>query len=905
MTNPLRWTTTLPRLAALAIVVASACGGGGGTSRTSGGMPAAGGDSPPPGPTTGTALPGPRPSAKPRSFVAFESGQVRPLAMSSDGQRLYVVNTPDNRLEIFSLASGSPLYQESVSVGMEPVAIAIGPNDTAWVVNHLSDSISIVATDVTPARTIATLQVGDEPADIVVAGSDADRVFVTSARRGQNIPLDPQFDRAGTARALLWVFDAAEVLEQGETEPLTILQLFGDTPRALTASPDGSLVYAAIFKSGNRTTVLAPNNIPKAPPRKSADGVPQPDSGIIVRFSDGHWVDDSGQIFDQSVPFTLPDRDVFEIDANADPPRFGRTFVNVGTTLFNMTVNPVDGTVYVSNTDARNHVRFSGRSFAGSTTIRGHVADNRITLLGDAGVGPRMLNKHIDFSREVGTAAERALSLSSPMGMAVTADGGRLYVTAFGSQKVAVFDTAALADDSFQPDTNAQVELSAGGPTGLVLDERRGRAYVMTRFDNGISVIDLAANQEISHLKLFNPEPASVITGRPFLYDARITSSNGNDSCHTCHLFGDTDGLAWDLGKPSGIVTAIPNVFINISPPADPKSFHPMKGPMTTQTMRGLSGHGPMHWRGDRTGASRLTDETIEEAAFKEFNEAFDDLMGRDGPISDADMQAFTDFAMQIAFPPNPVRSLDNSLSALEQRGADLYRTGVVRIQTGIREVCIQCHPISPSKLQFGTAGLMADNSQPGERNVKIPHFRDFYQKVGMFGWGFNSPPATGPQIRGFGYNHNGATTSNFILADLGMPADDLSALRAYLFAFPSESAPILGQQVTLRDDNADQVSARLDMLVARAALDVAIPECELVVKGVVDGSPTGWLMAPDGTFTSDRSGVSASLEELEAIAAQPGQPLTFTCAPWGSGQRMGVDRDLDGIPDGEDPVTE
>src|SRR5262245_33621252 len=38
------------------------------------------------------------PSVAP-SFVEFESGQVRPLAMSPDKQYLFAVNTPDNRLE--------------------------------------------------------------------------------------------------------------------------------------------------------------------------------------------------------------------------------------------------------------------------------------------------------------------------------------------------------------------------------------------------------------------------------------------------------------------------------------------------------------------------------------------------------------------------------------------------------------------------------------------------------------------------------------------------------------------------------------------------------------------------------------------------------------------------------------
>ena len=40
------------------------------------------------------------------SFTAFESGQVRPLALSPDGTRLFAVNTPDNRLEIFAVGAG-------------------------------------------------------------------------------------------------------------------------------------------------------------------------------------------------------------------------------------------------------------------------------------------------------------------------------------------------------------------------------------------------------------------------------------------------------------------------------------------------------------------------------------------------------------------------------------------------------------------------------------------------------------------------------------------------------------------------------------------------------------------------------------------------------------------------------
>jgi hypothetical protein len=40
------------------------------------------------------------------TFTTFESGQVRPLALSPDGRLLFAVNTPDNRLEVFKVRPG-------------------------------------------------------------------------------------------------------------------------------------------------------------------------------------------------------------------------------------------------------------------------------------------------------------------------------------------------------------------------------------------------------------------------------------------------------------------------------------------------------------------------------------------------------------------------------------------------------------------------------------------------------------------------------------------------------------------------------------------------------------------------------------------------------------------------------
>jgi hypothetical protein len=80
------------------------------------------------------------------AFVTFESGQVRPLALSPDGSRLFAVDTPDDRLELFAVdaTSGNLTHTATVPVDLEPVAIAARTNTEVWAVNHLSDSVSIV-----------------------------------------------------------------------------------------------------------------------------------------------------------------------------------------------------------------------------------------------------------------------------------------------------------------------------------------------------------------------------------------------------------------------------------------------------------------------------------------------------------------------------------------------------------------------------------------------------------------------------------------------------------------------------------------------------------------------------------------------------------------------------------------
>jgi DNA-binding beta-propeller fold protein YncE len=833
------------------------------------------------------------------SLAVFESGPVRPLALSKDGLRLYVANAPANCLEIYAVEADALRLISTVAVGLEPVALAERTDNEVWVVNHLSDSVSVVRLDGTP-RVLRTLLVGDEPRDIVFAGVDRDRAFITAAARGQNRPGDPALTSPGQGRADVWVFDAKQLDDSLNGKPLTILNLFADTPRALAVSADAKTVYAAPLFSGNGTTVLhrdALQGATKAGPTTSSDNVAAPGTGLIVKFDGRDWRDASGAIFTSKVKFSLPDYDVFEIDASATFPLVGKKVSAVGTTLFNMAVHPTTGKVYVSNTDAINHVRFEGPGL-NSSTVRGRVAESRISVVDvKAGtVDAVHLNPHIDFSLAQGQAtapAEKAKSLSQPMAMVFSASGDTLYTALYGSAKVAALSTSNLTKAAFAPNAAEHIAVPPG-PAGLALNASGTRLYVYSRIAHALSVIDPAAKTNLSTVSLFTPEPSRVVAGRQLMYDAVATSSNGTSACSSCHVFSDLDHLSWDLGNPNEATTLNPNAYLPLSPRTTPR-FHPLKGPMTTQTLRGMAGNGPMHWRGDRTGTNRQVVrgslETLEEASFKEFNSAFVELVGREALLSAEQMQSLTDFAMTLAMPPNPVRKLDNSLSATEQSGRDIY----FNAPSTLLGACNNCHRLDPANKRFGTAGLMTFEGGRITENFKIPQLRNVYQKVGMFGSSLSTAPATGPQVRGFGFSNDGASdTLDTFFSDpvFSFPAPaqaSRAAVTAFVLAMDSDLAPIVGQQITWRPNANAAVEAQLSLLKQQALVVGARPACDLIVRGGVDGISKAGLFQADGSWLM-RTGETLSDTSLRQLASAA-QALTFTCVTPGSGRRIALNK--------------
>lgn len=783
-----------------------------------------------------------------QSFVNFESGPVQPLRLSADGTRLFVADTVGGRLNVFDLSDPSaPFLIAEIPCGLEPVSVHPRTRDEVWVTNLVSDSVAIVS--VPAGRVIDTLRVVDEPSDVVFAGGKA---FITAA-----------------------TVDAVKVFDAITRAPLGTVAIFGKDPRALAVSPDGTRVYAVVQRSGNGTTILPANIAPPPPPPTNPVLPAAPDTGLIVRADNPAWA--------ANIPYTLPDNDVAEIHVATQT--VTRYFRAVGTTNTAIAVHPTSGDLWVTSIEARNLVRFE-------PVLRGHAIDSRVVRI-TTGASPTVTPFDLNVGMNYGVlpnAAGLATALSEPFGVAIDGPAGLVYVAAHGSDRVGVLDLSGAVQARIEVGNTpgALVDTrNKRGPRALALHPTAPRLYVLNRLSDTLAVIDTGTRTVVREQPIAStdPMPAALRQGRKFLYDAKL-SGNGTMSCASCHIDGDSDGVAWDLGDPAGDMQAPPSQPFPFSLGLLP--FHPMKGPTTTQTLRGLQGTGFLHWRGDR-------------ANFDAFNPAFQSLMGG-SQLAAADMNDYAAFATTIAYPGNPNQQLNRAYRTTpannnEASGFTQFQANIASFPIPGGAACATCH-----SLPKGTNGLVITGSILQQaQQMKVPQIRNLYRKVGF-------QRSAAPQKSGFGYTHDGAidTLAAFVALPLfnSWPSATKDDLVTFLLAADTGTAPAVGYQYGLNQANATsaQFAADMNLMTSRAAAG----DLDLVAHGVVDGRLVGlWWQTATAQFTSDRTGEGPfSQAQLVAKAQAGNAELVFTGVPPGSGNRIALDRDLDGTKNGDEEAA-
>ncbi len=777
----------------------------------------------------------------------FENPLVHPLAISADGKRLLAVDTPDARLSVFDTTTASiPALISEIPVGIEPVSVRIRTTDEVWVVNHTSDSISVVS--LAQGVVTDTIYVKDEPSDVLFAGTPT-RAYVSVSGNKEVRVYDV------TTHALV-----------------ATIAIQGVQPRALAASLDGTKVYVAMALSGNKTTVIPSNLAPPQPNPTNPNAGTPPKTALIVDSTDPAWAG--------AIPYSIADNDVAEISTASNT--VTRYFHGVGTTLWNIAVQPTTGDLFVANTDARNVVRFE-------PALRGHAVDNQVARIaqGSGAVNEIDLNPGVNYAVLPNLSA-KATALAQPTDIAFDSTGNTMYVAAFGTDRIAKMTPSGtiLSRIEMGAATGSTVDpKTKRGPRAMVIHPSGARLYVLNRISNTIGVVNTATDAVTLEVALgaYDPTPATTRIGRGFLYDAKL-SGNGTMSCASCHVDADSDHEDWDLGDPEGDPEDIPdpsNIYGVIH-------MHPMKGPMFTQTLRGLAGNTPLHWRGDR-------------ADFTAFNSAFSKLMGG-SMLAAADMQAFSDFMNGVVFEPNPNMNIDRSLPASiaggnPTVGKDIYKNGSANTPIG---ACNNCH-----HLPLGTGSKIVNKTVLGQaQGLKVPQLRTSYKKLNFD----NSPGAT--SLEGFGFAHDGAfaTIESFLsnpvtFGPLATSPQQQKDLAAFVMCIDTGTPPAVGysRTVTAANMNTAPITTDVNLLTSQAQL----ADVDVIAKGRLDGVLHGLLYLPSiGKFQTDKGGYGPFTWSELKTKIGAGGILTLMAVPLGSGKRMGVDRNMNGIPDAEETST-
>lgn len=780
------------------------------------------------------------------SYSHFEGRHMHSIGLTPDGTRLLAVNTPDARLSVFDVsntANPAPILIAEIPVGLEPVSLRARTNDEVWVVSELGDSVAIIS--LAQLAVVDTIKAADEPADVAFAGGKA---FVSCARSNQ-----------------VRVYDAVT------HAAVTIIGIQGNNPRALAVSTDGSKVFTACQLSGNATTTLTATEAPNPPAPTNAALPAAPKTALIVPATD------------LRIHYTVLDNDVAEI--NAASLTVTRYFSGVGTNLFDVAVHPSTGELFVPNTEARNLVRFE-------PNLRGHALDNRVSKISPATSAVTVwdLNPGLDYNALPNSTAQ-SQALAQPTALAFQADGQAAWVAAFASDRVAKLNTSTGAiltrvDVRTPPPSGTNDSRKMRGPRALAILENQEKLYVLNKLSNTISVIGTATGAVLAEIPTgsLDPMPTSIKEGRGFLFDARL-SGNGTFSCGSCHLDADRDGIAWDLGDPGGeMLTVIGyNNSIHDTVPKN-RVLHPMKGPLTTQTLRGFQAGQIFHWRGDKP-------------TLQSFNLTFDKLMGA-SQIPVADMDALAAYLNSLIHHPNPNRNLDRTLPTSVAGGNPT--TGRNYYNSHNDSHCSVCH-VLPSGSDHNI-DLMTEvgSTQP----VKTPPLRTVYQRSQ-----FSRDPGA-VNTSGFGLLKDGTgydlPIAHFYVLENLPNVQAYADVEAFVLCFDTGTAPTVGYGVTVTAANAASALTAADLatLEAQARLTGASVACDLVVRGRLSGVFRSFAYVQ--TTQRYRSDLPSEPERTRAELLgllSGGDSLTFGGVLSGQGSRLGGDRNADGTADYGSPL--
>ncbi len=521
----------------------------------------------------------------------------------TDPDRLWVVNQDKNSVTVLNTSTGSRIKQ--ITVGNAPRSIAIASTGEVWVTNKRGPNISIISpSSHTVTRTIS-MPLGSQPHGIAASPTGG---FIYVALEG-----------------------AGRLLKLDATTYATVASLdVGPNPRHVSVNSDGNRAYVSRFIT------------PPLPGEATANVETQ--SGGLHVGAEVVVVNTSAMTVQQTIVLRHSDKPDFENQGRGIPNYLGA-----------VAIAPDGRSAWVPSKQD-NVKRGSLRDGLGLTfqnTVR--AISSRVDLLAgaedypermdhdNAGLASAALHDRrgvymfvaLETSREVavvdaydGSQIFRLNVGRAPQGLALSADGNRLYVNNFMDRTVNVFDISALLVE-------------------------------------GIADVPLVATWSPVGSENLSPQ---VLLGKQLFYDAKDPrlALHSYVSCASCHNDGGHDGRVWDL---TGFGEGLRN----------------------TVSLRGRAGsQGSLHWSNNfdevqdfegqirnLSGGSGLMSNAQFTAGTRE------DPLGDPKAGVSPDLDALAAYVASLGtFSTSPHRNPDNSLTAAAVTGRQLFQS----------KNCSSCH---------------------------------------------------------------------------------------------------------------------------------------------------------------------------------------------------------------------
>ncbi len=557
------------------------------------------------------------------------------LALSNDDSMLYAADSDNGVVSVIDTKANTKAYE--VPVGSRPMKLAVGGDDTLYVANRGSRSVSVIRKG--ERQVSAELSTGVDPTGMAVS-FDGKTLYVVSATAKDN-----------NEYGLIQAFDTA-TLEEKYAQPL------GYEPRSIAlVSNEKALVTE--FKGSD----------------KGADV-------IEVDLRTGTTMNGGSTGLYERANFT-------KTDPSADKSLTFASFKSRGQT--DVVVTPNGDRAFVTTVWAREddisrqpsptggYYAAGGPCNLGAVATAGIVTMNtsangateaKVDDLTDCASRGTSGTGEADFPpTAMGTGGVNnfgggnSVAVQGPSAAAVDPTGEWLFVVNKETSNVAVmpawrrqgrdgepinYDATGTSFRSVVAVNTKEAALNSGAD-GIALTKDGRTAFVYNQFDHNVVRMGNPEGGPMSQVRvtdtidlaLKDTLPADAVKGRRFFFDAsseKMSSNQTHVSCGTCHLEGRDDGHVWG--------------FPGVNTPG-------MTGKRQTPTLIGrkIAETKPLHWTGE----------------FNDFNEFMNHtVIKRMGGSGDAVVTAqIESFVESAALPENP--NAHTNLSEAQLRGQAVF----------------------------------------------------------------------------------------------------------------------------------------------------------------------------------------------------------------------------------------